>query len=165
MMYSQPLLLLAAAFTLTGHAIAGRIQDARLNPSGVLSRLNSRQSDDFPYNETSICLSYGIDFQNGGSYFIDVRSSESFTVVSQFSGCEPDTAAYVLLVDNNTGDQVECSGVATTPDWTNVISTCPIAKNEMSSGTWSVLVIGNNGDGSPYAWQRDFELTVGVPGM
>ncbi|EMF09716.1 uncharacterized protein SEPMUDRAFT_16084, partial [Sphaerulina musiva SO2202] len=110
-----------------------------------------------------ICLSYGIDFQNGGSYFIDVRSSESFTVVSQFSGCEPDTAAYVLLVDNNTGDQVECSGVATTPDWTNVISTCPIAKNEMSSGTWSVLVIGNNGDGSPYAWQRDFELTVGVP--
>lgn len=137
--------------------IAGRIPDIRLH------HLNDRRADDFPYNDTSICLSYGIDFQHGGSYFIDVRSSESFSVVSQFSGCEANTAAYVLLVDNATGQQVECSGVATTPDWTNVISTCPMAKNEMSSGAWSVLVIGNNGDGSPYAWQRDFDLTVGVP--
>ena len=161
-------LLLAAAITFSSIAIAGRTQDIRSNKepsSDILNILNRRQSDDFPYNETSICLSYGIDYQNGGSYFIDSRSTESFTVVSQFDDCEPDTSAYVLLVNDDTGDQLECSGVATTPDLTNVISTCPITKSQMTSGPWSILVIGNNGDGSPYAWQRDFTLTVGVPSM
>ena len=32
------------------------------------------------------CLSYGIDFQDGGSYFIDTNSNQSFTTVSEFSG-------------------------------------------------------------------------------
>lgn len=31
----------------------------------------------------------------------------------------------------------------------------------MSSGEWTVLVIGNNGDGNPFAYERDFSLTVG----
>jgi hypothetical protein len=164
-MYSPPLALLAAAIILTRHAIAGRVQDVRSDKGAVLEMLARRQADDFPYNETSVCLSYGIDYQNGGSYFIDSRSTESFTVVSQFADCEPNTTAYILLVNNETGNQLECSGVATTPDLTNMISTCPITKNAMTSGAWSVLVIGNNGDGSPYAWERDFTLTVGVPSM
>lgn len=164
-MHPQLLLLAAVAITFSQQAIAGRTQDVRSDKSPLADILTRRQSDDFPYNETSVCLSYGIDYQNGGSYFIDSRSTESFTVVSQFADCEPDTTAYVLLVNDVTGDQLECSGVATTPDLTNVVSTCPIAKNQMTSGEWSILVIGNNGDGSPYAWQRDFVLTVGVPSM
>jgi hypothetical protein len=32
------------------------------------------------------CLAYGMDFQNGGSYFQNSLSSDSFTFVSQFDG-------------------------------------------------------------------------------
>jgi hypothetical protein len=31
----------------------------------------------------------------------------------------------------------------------------------MASGEWSILVIGNNADGNPFAYERDFNLTVG----
>ena len=31
----------------------------------------------------------------------------------------------------------------------------------MTSGEWTILVIGNNGDGNPFAYERDFGLTVG----
>jgi len=31
----------------------------------------------------------------------------------------------------------------------------------MSTGQWTILVIGNNGDGNPFAYERDFNLTVG----
>lgn len=34
---------------------------------------------DFP-----TCLSFGVDFQNGGSYFQNSLSSDNFTFVSQF---------------------------------------------------------------------------------
>ena len=36
------------------------------------------------------CESYGIDFQDGGSYFIDSSSNASFTTVSEFSGLPTD---------------------------------------------------------------------------
>jgi hypothetical protein len=36
--------------------------------------------------DDKICLSYGMDFQNGGSYFQNSLSSDSFTFVSQFDG-------------------------------------------------------------------------------
>lgn len=32
------------------------------------------------------CFSYGIDFQNGGSYFQNSLSSDDFSFVSQYSG-------------------------------------------------------------------------------
>jgi hypothetical protein len=32
------------------------------------------------------CVSYGMDFQNGGSYFQNSLSNENFTFVSQFEG-------------------------------------------------------------------------------
>lgn len=34
----------------------------------------------------SVCLSYGIDFVSGGSYFINTLSNQSFTAVTQWSG-------------------------------------------------------------------------------
>ena len=41
------------------------------------------------------------------------------------------------------------------------MTTCPIEKDQMTSGEWSILVIGNNADGNPFAYERDFSLTVG----
>lgn len=35
---------------------------------------------------SDVCESYGIDFQSGGSYFINTASNDSFTAVSEFSG-------------------------------------------------------------------------------
>ncbi|CAK1358548.1 unnamed protein product [Cercospora beticola] len=158
------LLLAAAAGTFINQISAQQFQDVR-SERALSAGLLRRQStdDDFEYDEDSVCYSYGIDFQHNGTYFIDSRSTDPFTTVSQFKQCEPDTSAYVLLVDNDHGVQYECTGVPTTPDLTNQMSSCPITKNEMTSGSWSVIVIGNNGDGSPFGWQRDFTLTVGVP--
>lgn len=42
-----------------------------------------------------------------------------------------------------------------------MLSTCPLRKNQLVSGNWSIIVISNNGDGSPLAAQRDFILSVG----
>ncbi|KAM3424320.1 hypothetical protein BST61_g11143 [Cercospora zeina] len=163
-MHARPLLLAAAAGTFLSQVSAQQLQDVRSERT-LSADLLKRQStdDDFEYDEDSICYSYGIDFQHLGSYFIDSRSTDPFTVVSQFKQCENNTSAYILLVDNDNDKQYECTGVPTTPDLTSQMSSCPITKNEMTSGAWSVLVIGNNGDGSPFAWQRDFTLTVGVP--
>ncbi|KAF7186501.1 hypothetical protein HII31_12203 [Pseudocercospora fuligena] len=139
-------------------------------PKGLDSsaRLFSRDdpkedNEDFDYDEDSICYSYGIDYQNGGSYFIDSRSNASFTCVSQFESCVEDTYSNIILVNDDTGDQVLCTDVPTTPELVSQMSTCPIRKDEMTSGDWSIIAIGNNGDGSPFGWQRDFYLTVGVP--
>lgn len=34
----------------------------------------------------SRCKSYGVDFQDGGSYFVDSGSNENFTAYSTFEG-------------------------------------------------------------------------------
>ncbi|GAB7340216.1 hypothetical protein MBLNU457_6682t1 [Dothideomycetes sp. NU457] len=108
------------------------------------------------------CESYGIDFQDGGSYFQNISSMDPFTFVSVFEGCQPDIAQN-LLVDPN-GDEYQCSDTNLTPDDTNQMSTCPLDKDQMFSGDWSVVVISNNGDsGEPIAYERDFYLTVGLP--
>ncbi|MER5883708.1 hypothetical protein ABT160_07755 [Streptomyces sp. NPDC001941] len=33
------------------------------------------------------CVSYGVDFQNGGAYFQSPGSSDPFTFVSEFASC------------------------------------------------------------------------------
>lgn len=38
----------------------------------------------------------------------------------------------------------------------------PVEKAQMFSGDWSVLIISNNGDADPIAYERDFYLSVGV---
>ncbi|KAM0704512.1 hypothetical protein Q7P35_008746 [Cladosporium inversicolor] len=109
---------------------------------------------------TSNCSVYGIDFVDGGSYFINSDSTANFTVVQQFSGCNDDEAS-VLLVQQSTEEEWECTSVPTLPSNTSELSTCPLEKDQMSSGEWTILVIGNNGDGNPFAYERDFSLTVG----
>lgn len=111
-------------------------------------------------NTNSTCLSYGIDFVSDGEYFINSLSNVDFTAVSQFQGCNDDQAS-VLLVEQSTGNEWECSSVPTVPDNVAEMSTCPLEKSQMSSGDWSLLVIGNNADGNPFAYERDFSLTVG----
>ncbi|OQO00148.1 hypothetical protein B0A48_13935 [Cryoendolithus antarcticus] len=110
-------------------------------------------------NANSTCNAYGIDFQNGGSYFINTLSQANFTCVMQFEGCNNDTAA-IMLVNDQASDQYLCSSVPTVPDDVNQMSTCPIMKSQMSSGMWSILALGNNANGNPFAWRRDFTLAA-----
>ena len=99
----------------------------------------------------SICYSFGVDFVDGGSYFINSLSSDPFTCVSTFQGCNQDVAD-VLLVDPS-GDEYLCSQVPT-ENGPPQLSTCPILKSQMVSGAHIILILGNNDDGQPFAWQR-----------
>jgi hypothetical protein len=60
----------------------------------------------------STCSVYGIDFMDGGSYFINSLSTVDFTTVQQFSGCNDDSAS-ILLVQQSTEDEWECTSVPT----------------------------------------------------
>lgn len=100
----------------------------------------------------SICYAYGVDFVDESSYFINSLSAEQFTSVSYFQGCNLGLAD-VLFVDPD-DDEYLCSQLQTTPENEFKMSTCPIRKNQMVSGHWLLLVLGNNGDGQPFAWQR-----------
>ncbi|KAF1841186.1 uncharacterized protein K460DRAFT_421000 [Cucurbitaria berberidis CBS 394.84] len=108
---------------------------------------------------TSICYSFGVDYTDERSYFINSLSTDDFTSVSYFQGCNQGVAD-VLFVNP---DDIEylCSQIPTTPENELQLSTCPIKKNQMGSGHWLLLILGNNGDGQPFAWQRDLYLTVG----
>lgn len=128
--------------------------------------------------DNGTCHSYGMDFQSGGSYFQNSLSNDSFTFVEQFEGmylsshslllgCTNDPAgcnsdvAYNILVDPE-GNQNLCSDTQLQPADTDELSTCPLTKNQLVSGNWSIIVISNNGDGgAPLAAQRDFVLSVG----
>lgn len=101
----------------------------------------------------SVCYSYGIDFADEQHYFINSLSKDPFTCVSQFEGCNEDYAD-ILLIDPNE-DEYLCTEIPTTPSDTSQLSTCPIRKDQMMSGHWTIQVLGNNGDdGIPFAWQR-----------
>lgn len=101
----------------------------------------------------SICYSFGVDYVDEQPYFINSQSTEDFTAVSYFQGCNDDVADVLFVAPNN--DEYLCSQIPTTPENDNKLSTCPIKKNQMTSGHWLLLVLGNNGDdGQPFAWQR-----------
>jgi hypothetical protein len=103
--------------------------------------------------DPAICYSYGVDFVDGGEYFINADSTEKFSAVSYFKGCNEDNAE-VLLVAPEDGEYM-CDQIPTTPDNENRVSTCPIQKNQMTTGSWLLLILGNNGEnGQPFAWQR-----------
>ncbi|ESZ91589.1 hypothetical protein SBOR_8024 [Sclerotinia borealis F-4128] len=104
------------------------------------------------------CASYGIDFQNGASYFINSEDTSNFTSVTQFVGCTG--IADVILVGPDENSWL-CSDISTQPDNTNMLSTCPLLKNEMYSGKWTIVILGNNGNSSSFAAQRTFDLLVG----
>ncbi|RDW56622.1 hypothetical protein BP5796_13087 [Coleophoma crateriformis] len=103
------------------------------------------------------CSSFGIDFQNGGSYFINSKDNSSFTSVTQFEGCFG--TANVILEGPDSNSWL-CSDISVSPDDTNQISTCPIAKSQMYNGTWILVIIDNNGDNPSFAAQRSFQLVV-----
>jgi len=107
------------------------------------------------------CESFGIDFQDGGSYFQNKSSNDAFTFVSTFEGCQSDVANNILV--DPSGEQYLCSDTPLQPDDTYQMSTCPLEKDELWSGAWSVIIISNNGDADPIAYQRDFSLEVAVP--
>ncbi|KAK6005037.1 hypothetical protein QM012_007816 [Aureobasidium pullulans] len=108
------------------------------------------------------CEVYGIDIQNGGTYFENSQLTVPFTLVQEFSGCDNDTANNILVDPN--GDQYECSDTPLTPAYTPETVTCSDwPQDKLYSGDWSLVVISNNGDGDPIAYQRDFSLTVGTP--
>jgi hypothetical protein len=113
----------------------------------------------------AICYSYGVDFVDEGHYFINSQLTEKFSSVSYFQGCEQDNADVLLIApDGSSPREYLCDEIPTTPENELKLSTCPIQKNQMFSGHWLLLVLGNNGkNGQPFAWQRDLYLTVGAP--
>lgn len=50
-------------------------------PPGVVEQIVKRQG-----NTASACKAYGVDYQDGGSYFVDQRSQELFRAVTRFEG-------------------------------------------------------------------------------
>jgi hypothetical protein len=81
---------------------------AGLATSAAASSLLETRQD----NTNSTCLVDGIDYVDGGSYFIDSSSTSDFTAVQQFDGCNDDSAS-ILLVQQSTEDEYECSSVPT----------------------------------------------------
>lgn len=107
------------------------------------------------------CESFGVDFQSGGTYFQNVESTDPFTAVQEFTGCQNDTS-HNIFVDPN-GDQTECTQTEMVPNDTPQLLTCSQwPKDKLYTGDWSLLIISNNGDADPIAYQRDFSLTVGT---
>lgn len=135
--------------------------------AGVLSVANAAQSSPnagaAPHlfarqmNANSTCNAYGIDYQDGGSYFVNTNSNASFTCVTKFEGCNNDKAD-IMLVNESSGDEYECTQVNTVPDDEAMLSTCPILKSQLTSGEYLILVLGNNGNGNPFAYQREFSI-------
>lgn len=110
-------------------------------------------------NCSTTCQSFGVDFVSGGTYFQDSNSPDPFTAVQEFEGCQDDTADNILVDPN--GDEYQCSNTPLTPDDTPETITCPIDKDQLYSGDWSLIIISNNGNCAPIAFERDFSLSVG----
>jgi hypothetical protein len=130
--------------------------------SAIAASLSLVRSDGV-IDPTAICYSYGVDYIDEGSYFINSQSDEDFTSTSFFKGCNDDVADVVLIAPDDVPGEKEtlCSQLPTVPENQNEVSTCPIKKNQMTSGHWLLLVLGNNGDGGqPFAWQRGMFLNL-----
>ncbi|KAL8821165.1 MAG: hypothetical protein Q9191_007365 [Dirinaria sp. TL-2023a] len=155
------------AVSYRGAAIAQSDPVPESNPTGV--RLLQKES-------SVRDPSFGVDFVDQGTYFQNSLSTDNFTFVSRFEGQCPSHVmmAYAqslqpgcqngiannLLVDPN-GDEYICSNTPLQPDDTPELSTCPIEKDNLFSGLWSLLIISNNGNGDPVAYERDITLSVG----
>lgn len=127
-----------------------------LSLTALAALLSLAVSDDV-YDPDSVCYSYGVDFVDEGHYFINSLSTDPFTSVSTFKGCNTGVAN-ILLVDPDDAEYL-CDDIPTTPADIPQLSKCPIQKNQMSSGHWLLLVLGNNGayPAQPFAWQRGMQ--------
>jgi len=105
------------------------------------------------------CQSYGIDFASGGTYFQNSLSTDPFTAIQEFAGCQNDTSNNILI--DPSGNSYQCTDTPLLPNDTPGTLSCPIDKDQLSSGDYSLIVISNNGNCDPIAYERDFCLTVG----
>nr|OQO26429.1 hypothetical protein B0A51_04951 [Rachicladosporium sp. CCFEE 5018] len=106
------------------------------------------------------CASYGDDFRSGFTYFQNSLSADPFTALQEFEGCQNDVSHNIFV--DPAGDQSECTETPMQPDDTPQLVTCSQwPKNKLYNGDWSLLIISNNGNAEPIAFQRDFSLTVG----
>jgi hypothetical protein len=102
------------------------IKDGGPNEEGAITK-----------RQNSGCNTYGLDFQDGGNYFINTNSNDSFTFVSSFVGCQNDTAS-VMLINQNTGDQYDCGSVPTVPDNAPELATCPVLNSPTRGSSTSL---------------------------
>ncbi|KAK3994650.1 hypothetical protein QBC44DRAFT_367492 [Cladorrhinum sp. PSN332] len=105
---------------------------------------------------TAACTSYGVDYANGGSYYIDGSSNQYFSFITIFQGCTQESISPVLIGPDNS--QYACSVIRTEPAGVQVTSTCGIPFSYMNSGVWKIIVAGNQ-----ISSQRTIGLTVGLP--
>jgi hypothetical protein len=148
-MYLPPLLVLAGAAATAFSAVVSSHDDS-------LGNLMRRQT-----NASSVCSTSGVNYQDGGDYFINTNSNQAFLIVSTFQGCNNDTAD-VSLVNESTGDQYDCGSVLTVPNGVPQTATCPILKSQFTSGTFLIITVGNNGNGQPFAYQRQITIRAGT---
>lgn len=149
-MYLPPLLMLAGAASTAFSAIVPASDD------DSLGNIMKRQM-----NASSVCSTSGVNYQDGGDYFINTNSNQAFLIVSTFSGCNNDTAD-VSLVNESTGDQYDCGKVLTVLNGIPQTATCPILKSQFTSGTYLIITVGNNGNGQPFAFQRQITIRAGT---
>ncbi|KAK3316662.1 hypothetical protein B0H66DRAFT_604940 [Apodospora peruviana] len=118
------------------------------------------------------CTSYGVDYSNGGTYNIDGTSNQYFSFVTVFQGntfipwhkdradnelgCTQETIQPVLVGPD--GSEYACSAIRTQPSGSQVTSTCGIPFSVMKSGSWKIIVSGDQ-----IATQRNVNLIVGAP--
>lgn len=102
------------------------------------------------------CSSYGVDYSNGGAYYIDGSSNQYFSFITVFQGCTQESISPVLVGPDD--NEYACSSISTQPAGTQVTSTCGIPYSAMQSGTWKIII-----QSSQIAVQRTVTLTVGVP--
>ncbi|KAK1750798.1 hypothetical protein QBC47DRAFT_86886 [Echria macrotheca] len=110
----------------------------------------------FALRASADCTSYGVDYSNGGKYNIDSSSNQYFSFITVFQGCTQETINPVLVGPD--GSEYACSAIRTTPAGQQVTSTCGIPFSVMRSGTWKIIVSGDQ-----LSVQRTITLTVGVP--
>ncbi|CAK4021784.1 Hypothetical predicted protein [Lecanosticta acicola] len=108
---------------------------------------------------STTCESFGVDFVDGGSYFQNIESTNPFTAFEEFQGCQNDTADNILV--DPSGTQYECNLTQMQPSDSQQLVTCPINKDQLVSGNWSMIVISNNGQCQPIDYVRQFSLSVG----
>ncbi|KAK3678159.1 hypothetical protein LTR78_002255 [Recurvomyces mirabilis] len=51
--------------------------------------------------------------------------------------------------------------IPTSPDDVSQLSSCPVRHGALTSGNYSILTLGNDGEGDPFAYQRGFSLFAG----
>ncbi|KAK4194999.1 hypothetical protein QBC40DRAFT_269641 [Triangularia verruculosa] len=105
---------------------------------------------------SSACTSYGVDYSNGGAYYIDGSSNQYFSFITIFQSCGPESISPVLIGPDD--NQYVCSVIGTGQAGVQVTSTCGIPFSAMKSGNWKIILSGNQ-----ISTQRTFSVTVGVP--